>query len=463
MLTRIYGTAFYSQTDLDDHLGAARAGARARPPPPRPRARPVPASATRRRGCRSGCRTGPCSCALIEARGPRAARASAATREIKTPRGARRGALAPLGPLGQLPREHVLRRARRARARGRRAPLRAQADELPRRLPRLRLRAATPTASCRCGSPSSATSRATSARASCTACCGCARSPRTTPTSTARSSRSPTRSTRSARRSTSSTRASASTRSGSSSRPGPRSRSAPTSSGSGDRGGLREALERQGRDYEVSPGEGDLLRAEDRLPRHRRARALLAVRHLPARLPDAGALRAHLPGRGQRRAPPGDDPPRPARLDGALRRDPDRAPRRPLPALARARCRRSCCRSPTATSTTRGERRAPSSHDAGVRVRVDERSESVGRKIRDAELAKVPFMLVVGEREAGAAGRVSVRSHERGDLGAMALAEVVERLARRSPRPGRGYRLSGALPILARGNERAPTIPRRAA
>ena len=36
---------------------------------------------------------------------------------------------------------------------------------------------------------------------------------------------------------------------------------------------------------------------------------------------------------------------------------------------------------------------------AGVRVRVDERSESVGRKIRDAELAKVPFMIVVGERE----------------------------------------------------------------
>ncbi len=60
---------------------------------------------------------------------------------------------------------------------------------------------------------------------------------------------------------------------------------------------------------------------------------------------------------------------------------------------------------------------------AGVRVRVDERSESVGRKIRDAELAKIPLMLVVGEREQ-ADRSVSVRSHERGDLGAASVAEV---------------------------------------
>jgi threonyl-tRNA synthetase len=60
---------------------------------------------------------------------------------------------------------------------------------------------------------------------------------------------------------------------------------------------------------------------------------------------------------------------------------------------------------------------------AGVRVRVDERTESVGRKIRDAELAKVPFMLVVGERERDA-GTASVRSHERGDMGALAPAEL---------------------------------------
>jgi threonyl-tRNA synthetase len=61
--------------------------------------------------------------------------------------------------------------------------------------------------------------------------------------------------------------------------------------------------------------------------------------------------------------------------------------------------------------------------EAGVRVRVDERSESVGRKIRDAELAKVPFMLVVGEREQ-ADGTASVRAHDQGDLGAVAAAEI---------------------------------------
>ncbi len=60
---------------------------------------------------------------------------------------------------------------------------------------------------------------------------------------------------------------------------------------------------------------------------------------------------------------------------------------------------------------------------AGVRVRVDDRSESVGRKIRDAELAKVPFMLVVGEREE-ADGTASVRAHDRGDLGPVATGGI---------------------------------------
>ncbi len=65
---------------------------------------------------------------------------------------------------------------------------------------------------------------------------------------------------------------------------------------------------------------------------------------------------------------------------------------------------------------------------AGVRVRVDERSESVGRKIRDAELAKIPFMLVVGEREE-ANEMVSVRFHNEGDLGSIAPADLVSQIA----------------------------------
>jgi len=64
----------------------------------------------------------------------------------------------------------------------------------------------------------------------------------------------------------------------------------------------------------------------------------------------------------------------------------------------------------------------------GVRTRVDDRTESVGRKIRDAELAKLPYMVILGDREAES-GEISVRSHEDGDLGAMATGTLAERLA----------------------------------
>ena len=53
---------------------------------------------------------------------------------------------------------------------------------------------------------------------------------------------------------------------------------------------------------------------------------------------------------------------------------------------------------------------------ANVRVELDDRTESVGRKIRDAELRKVPFMLVVGDREQES-GEVGVREHRAGDTG----------------------------------------------
>ena len=65
---------------------------------------------------------------------------------------------------------------------------------------------------------------------------------------------------------------------------------------------------------------------------------------------------------------------------------------------------------------------------AGVRAGADERSESVGRKIRDAELSKAPYMLVVGDKELDS-GEVSVRSHDGGDLGAMKLGAFLERVA----------------------------------
>jgi threonyl-tRNA synthetase len=65
--------------------------------------------------------------------------------------------------------------------------------------------------------------------------------------------------------------------------------------------------------------------------------------------------------------------------------------------------------------------------EAGVRVEVDERPESVGRKIRDAELRKVPYMLVVCDREAETQ-EVSVRKHREGDVGSMSVEHLSERL-----------------------------------
>ncbi|MBC7920713.1 MAG: threonine--tRNA ligase [Ferruginibacter sp.] len=59
-------------------------------------------------------------------------------------------------------------------------------------------------------------------------------------------------------------------------------------------------------------------------------------------------------------------------------------------------------------------------HD--IRGFVDNRDEKIGRKIRDAEISKVPFMLIVGEKEA-AEGRVAVRKHGQGDLGSMTPEE----------------------------------------
>jgi threonyl-tRNA synthetase len=63
----------------------------------------------------------------------------------------------------------------------------------------------------------------------------------------------------------------------------------------------------------------------------------------------------------------------------------------------------------------------------GLRVHLDDRNEKLPAKIRDAQLQKIPYMLVVGPKEAEA-GTVSVRHRSKGDLGPKPLAELVAAL-----------------------------------
>ncbi len=64
---------------------------------------------------------------------------------------------------------------------------------------------------------------------------------------------------------------------------------------------------------------------------------------------------------------------------------------------------------------------------AGIRVEADTRNEKIGYKIREHEVKKIPYMLVVGEKEKGA-DAVSVRRHKQGDLGAMGVAQIIEKI-----------------------------------
>lgn len=65
--------------------------------------------------------------------------------------------------------------------------------------------------------------------------------------------------------------------------------------------------------------------------------------------------------------------------------------------------------------------------EAGLRVEIDERSERLNAKIRDAQLQKVPYMFVVGGKEAESQS-VAVRSRDAGDLGVQTIAESIDKL-----------------------------------
>lgn len=78
---------------------------------------------------------------------------------------------------------------------------------------------------------------------------------------------------------------------------------------------------------------------------------------------------------------------------------------------------------------------------AGLRVDLDDRQEKIGYKIREAQLQKIPYMLVIGDREA-AEGTVSVRTRTGGDQGAATVAAFIE--AARAEVDSRGRNVAGA-------------------
>ena len=62
-----------------------------------------------------------------------------------------------------------------------------------------------------------------------------------------------------------------------------------------------------------------------------------------------------------------------------------------------------------------------------IRALLDDRNETIGKKIRESEMTKVPYMMIIGEKEA-AEDNVSLRKHHEGDLGSFSLEDVVVRL-----------------------------------
>ena len=62
-----------------------------------------------------------------------------------------------------------------------------------------------------------------------------------------------------------------------------------------------------------------------------------------------------------------------------------------------------------------------------IRALVDDRNETIGKKIRESEISKVPYMIVIGEKEAKE-NNVSLRKHHKGDLGVFSLTSVIEKL-----------------------------------
>jgi threonyl-tRNA synthetase len=66
-------------------------------------------------------------------------------------------------------------------------------------------------------------------------------------------------------------------------------------------------------------------------------------------------------------------------------------------------------------------------HENNIRAELDERNEKVGYKIRDCETKKIPYMLIIGEKEQSA-GNISVRKHKKGDIGSLSLSDFIDNI-----------------------------------
>jgi threonyl-tRNA synthetase len=188
---------------------------------------------------------------------------------------------------------------------------------------------------------------------------------------------------------------------------------------------LREALERQGREYEVSPGEGTFygpkidFHITDALGRSWQCGTCQLDFQMPERfeLTYTGADNAEH---------------RPVMIHRALLGSMERFAGiviehyggrfplwlAPVQAVVLPVADRHNERAAEVAMRLRGD---------GLRARVDDRTESVGRKIRDAELSKAPYMLVLGDKEMESE-TVSVRHHGDGDLGAIGLEALIDRM-----------------------------------
>jgi threonyl-tRNA synthetase len=65
--------------------------------------------------------------------------------------------------------------------------------------------------------------------------------------------------------------------------------------------------------------------------------------------------------------------------------------------------------------------------EAGIRAELDTRSEKIGKKIRDAEISKIPCMIVIGQKEQES-GEVSLRRHRIGDEGRFGVSGLIDKL-----------------------------------